>query len=316
MATRDFSTFTQIFSDNLANLENEINATFDGIIARLDKRRSDVLDKLRLAMASTEKALASIKKLEMKKTRESVDIGDALGDFHSEIISMIDKKISSLRLETQQYMFVCDVREVEKAISTLGEIILTPQQYVGKSKPIATYEIESELSDVNGMFVDEKLGLVAVTIRSQNKILLFTIEGKLVNQIQNKVFKKLRAIQIVSHEDIYVTDIGNDAIFKYKAENKSFKRIKYALQTKEPIEHPTGLCYDKFSDLLYATLSNSHSIAILTPNLVRATEFYPELVFPQHIKTSQHEIYVLDTQNPCMHIISKTDLTTMRSVIS
>ena len=307
-------TRTKVPSDKLNNLENQINATFDGIIDKVNRRRIEVLDRLREAVDKSKKASDSIKKLDQSKHKFQEDFSETLGDVREEMLSIVDKKIATINLENPEYMFVCDQLELDRALSILGGIVRVPTEYNSKLKPMSSCNIEFK-SPIAISF-DESLNLIALIGHNKNEVVLFDIDGNIVNRIQDISFKELRAIEMVDHRDIYMTDIETNEIFKYNTLEGNFVgKFNRVCKSQEKLKRPSGICFDKFTNSIFVTLSNSHSIAVFNTDLLKTDEFKPELMFPQFIQTTENEIFILDCNNPCLHVISKKERTALRSMI-
>ncbi|KAI6648650.1 hypothetical protein LOD99_8008 [Oopsacas minuta] len=147
-------------------------------------------------------------------------------------VAEMEDKLAELRLNTppaQELRFLCDTQDLEERISRLGEINqqenppIPPNpvipNYSAFTQPIVAVEKEGSVpgafNDPRGVIIEPASGHIYVANMNNNRIQLSSQEGHHLNIFGDRHLKS--PWNILVHEDnIYVTDVGHNAIFQFK----------------------------------------------------------------------------------------------------
>lgn len=309
---------------NWNDLEYQVHSFCDKLIAKTNEKRFYLLQKIQDAKYQAKHIEDSVKQLTNGISLLEIELkGNNVRDCQEKMLKEMNMEIKSLLLTTpapSDYMLIsANTNTLSSTVDNLAHIVKVPKQYICKDVPKYTIAKKQKfvLKYARSISVDETLDLVAVVDKGCKSVFLFTISGKFVNQFGEKHLEYPVSVKIANSQDIYVTDASvNNSILKFRAnKGRFFDKIQLASVVSGKYEYPTGLEYDTSSNLLYVTLSTEHSIGVFSQNLQLKEKFSPNVYFPQDIKVTPDEIFVLDFNNPCLHVISKQTRTTIRSII-
>ena len=306
------------------HLEIQINTFCDRLIDKVNEKRFNLLQQIRDSRCQARHTEDSVDQLKKGISVLETELrGNRIKDCQEKMLKEMNLEIRSLRLGSpnpSDYMLLSDSSEVVgKTVDNIASIVKVPKQYVCKDLPKYTIgkNQKSVLKFPRSISVDESLDLVAIVDKGCKSIFLFTLSGKFVNQFGDKHLEYPVSVKITSTGDLYVTDArARNSILK-------FRPVKGVLQAKINLqctasgkyEYCTGLDFDPTTSLLYVTLSTDHAVAVFSQDLVLKDRFTPSVFFPQDIKVTNDEIFVLDFNNPCLHVLSKSTRTTLRSIV-
>ena len=305
---------------NWEEMENLINNKFREIITKVKEKRDTVLAEIRDLRRKELYLIESIREVErMKYTLEEQMGNNLVIDLQRKTIVEFNEKLSSLRkeqVENTDYMFVFNGKEIERSLSTLGSIQLRPKHYLGKGVPKLTFGNlpENPIKKPVRVSCEEELGLIALTDVPTRQIFLFSLNGDFIQSFGRGYFKFPCAVKIISHKELAVSDFEHQNICKvvYDRDKRTKPKISPVYTQAKTI---TSLDYDKASDLIYASSSSGHCVLILTREYKFVSSIRGFLLFPQSIFVAEKEIYVLDKNNPALHILCKLSHEKIRSII-
>ena len=309
---------------NWNDLERQVHSFCDRLIAKTNEKRYYLLQKILDAKCQTKRIEDSVKQLENGINLLEIELkGNTIKDCQEKMLKEMNTEIKSLLLAApapSDYMFLsANTDALSSTVDSLAQVVKVPKQYICKDIPKYTIGKNQKfvLKYPRSISVDEALDLVAVVDKGCKSVFLFNISGKFVNQFGEKHLEYPVSVKIANAQDIYVTDAhSNNSILKFRVNKGRFSdKIQLASVVSGKHEYPTGLDYDRSTNLLYVTLSTEHSIGVFTHNLQLKEKFSPNVFFPQDIKVTKDEIIVLDFNNPCLHFISKQTHVTIRSII-
>ena len=300
--------------DQWAEMECEINTAFDLLIARVRKRQRDLLDKLNYLRAECRDLPELIQQMKEQLNKLETEMSDTTRSFHSD-------QIDTLEEELGQYQFVWNEDELNSLLERLGDVVKFPKLYYNKNVPKITFGTDPSpgIRLASGFAVKESCGLLAIAELETESILIYSMQGEFVNKISNNQMTFPNTLVFDGNDSIYVADYHKQSILKFSAMNGDFaKEIELVIAIdlfQFEYGFVTALDYDLSSHKIYGTLEKYHKILIFDSELTLIDIFNPGLQFPQDIKVRQHELFVLDYNNPCFHVISKLNQTKLFSII-
>ena len=305
------------------DLELQINSFYDGIICTVNMKRVGTLNNVRDLRSKAKCVEESIEQLKKGKLALETELKDnTVKDCQDKILKRMDEEIQTLQLQVpypQNFMLISDQLQFDRALSSLTNVVPILKHYISMDIPKVTIEKISKCAMMypRCISVEEPLDVVAIVDRGCKSIFLFTLSGKFINQFGDKHLKYPVAVKILSSQEIFVTDTRADSsIFKFRPAKGNFSnRMQLINSTAERFEYATGLDFDVSTNLIYLTLSTEHAIAVISHSLMLTDKFTPSVYFPQDIKVLGDQLFVLDFNNPCLHIISKSTHTNITSII-
>ena len=304
---------------NWSQMEDLINNTFDNIISLVIKRRETVLSQLKEFIMEHTCLSNSIEQLKstISLVQETLNENPVI-DVQEKTTVDLRKKLSELEPNVNIHrIFVCNQKELNRALASLGSIEVVPSPYMDKTVPKLAIPAGPvcNLKRPVRLSVDESLDLIAVTDRENSQVCLFSLKGEFINSFGVEYFSYPLAVKIISHSEIIVSDSVKQCISLIHYERNKKRKFKVKL-TLEEINSITSLDFDRETDLIYATESISHSLLVLNKEFKTVSELKNKFLFPQNVFVNNEEIYIQDFNNPSLHILTKTSLEVLRSVIA
>ena len=309
MATPPYS--SQTYWDEI---DHEINAAFEYIINKIRKRQAALLDKVSFLRAECRDLPELIQQMKEQLSEMETEMSKATKEFHSEEIRILEEGLG-------QYQFVWNGEELSLLLESLGDIVKFPKVYYNKNIPRLTFGTEPNpgIRLASGFAVNENSGLIAIGELETESVLVYNMRGEFVNRISDNQMTLPNSIVFDENNSIYVADYHKHSVFKFSAIIGDFaKEIKLVIAIdlfQFEYGFITALDFDTNCQHVYGTLEKYHKILIFDTELTLIDIFNPGLQFPQDIKVRKHEIFVLDYNNPCFHVISKSNKTKLFSII-
>ena len=293
-----------------------VNTSFDEIVVKVNERRDKVLNLIKELQEKESGIHESIKKVEMVKAILEEQMDDNLAYLQQKTIAEFSDKLIALRKEAimySDYRFVHSKKEIDRALSIFGSLELCPNHYLDRGVVQVAFGIlPDNLARQPARFsCDESLDLIALTDVPSRQIFLFSMKGDFIQSFGKDYFKLPFAVKIITDKELVVSDIEHQIICKVAYDRD--KRTKPKISTSYEANSVTSLDYDKESDLIYAT-SENRCILILT----RECKFVSKIegfIYPQSLFIAEKEIFVLDKNNPALHVLSKSTHKWIRSII-
>ena len=257
-------------SSNWSQMKDLVNNTFDNIVRMVNKRREDVLSKLYDLRGENDDLSNSIKQVrstislvhEKLKGNNVIDVQEK---------TTVDLKTKLTELESERnidHVFVCNQKELNRTLDSLGSFEEFPLYYLNKIEPKFVFPSKSvsNLRRPVKLSVDESLDLIAITDRTNKQVCLFSLNGQFINSFGKEYFLYPYAVKIINHNEIILSDSVKQciALIHYERNKKGRFRVKSRLTEMHSI---TALDFDKETNLIYATDSVTHSLLILNKGL-------------------------------------------------
>lgn len=301
--------------------ERLVHISFNRIIDEVNKRREKVLSNLRDIQDTIPRFMRSINELEVEIAEIENGRGlreNLLHETKESTIKDFKKRIEDFHMQACladfDYQFVFDDTELKRALSTLGAFEKSPRHY--SEKEFAKSGFEYELKCTGRFSVNEELGLIAVNNRNEKKICYFDLnKGKYISSFKLESYP-VCAIEIIDKQEIALSVFHSKSIMTVQNNPRDKTPAKSLSEMKGKLEAVTSICYDKQSDRIYAVSSTKHSLYILNRELSDHKILSLPCRFPQSIRITVKEIFILDCGNPCLHILSKDEtILFLRSII-
>ena len=305
-------------ASELFELESSVNMTFDKIVFEVNERRTLLLNKIRNIYAKKQNIIRSIKQIESTKSLIQEQLKENIvTEVQENTLANLNNSLANLEIEASKennYGFFCDTKEFFRALANLGSIEKVPLQYLSKNKAKFSFQKMKNVIAPTRLSVNEDLGLVCVSDHKGKQLLLFTLEGSFINFFKLDQIKCPVSMRLINKKEVIVSDYTVDSIFRIEFDLNKSNKCKI-LCTKN-YHDVTSLDYDEESDLVYITASQHGSLQILTrTNLTVAGKVDYSFIFPRSVIVKNSEIYVLDCNNPCLHVLSKSTHQLIRSII-
>ena len=293
--------------------ETLINDYFDRIIDEVNERRFCVLTDFRDIHESSVRITRSIGQLEdMKINAETTMTDNTLQDDKDDLIQDLDKKIRDRKFEKHKvedvdYQFVFDDKKLKKVLSTLGVFEKSPKHYLSKSCMKYGFEIPVQSGKVGKFSVDEESNIIAINHPNEKEIMYFDIwELTLLNSFSLESYPTICEIEMINYEEILVSILDSKSILRIQFNPREQNEAKFVSQTSEKFENIISLSYDKQCDQIYALSSVQNSIFIFERNLTLLITVKISFAFSQSLFVGEERIYILKSDSPCIHVLSKS----------
>ena len=291
-------------------IEFELNRSFDLLLLKINERRSALLDKLNFLKAEDRDMPELIQRMKNQLLNLGSKMSDTTKSFHNREIELWGEGI-------HDYQFVWNVAELNLLLDKLGDIVKVPDIYKTKTDPKLTFG-QGQVLLASGLAVDERNGLIAVGELESESVIIYNKEGELVNKLSNGQMTVPNSLVFDEEESLFVSDYHNQLILKFTATKTNFSEMQLSTTynlSQFQYGFITALDFDRITNNLFGTLEKYHKILVFDSNLDLIDSFNPGLQFPQDIKVKHSHIFVLDYNNPCLHVISKINGTKLFSLV-
>ena len=298
--------------------ETLINDYFDRIIDEVNERRNCVLTDFRDIHESSVRITRSIGQLE--DTKNNVEAGiteNILCDEKKNFTRDIERKIRNLKLEKLSiedvdYQFVFDDKKLKKVLSTLGVFEKSPKHYLSKSCMKYGFEIPFKSGKVGKSSVDEESQIIAIHSPNENALVYFDFFGSLLSHLRIGSCATVE-IELINYEEVLISISDSKCILRIQFNPR--EQIEGTFVSKsEEIEGIISLSYDKQCDQIYALSSVQNSIYIFEQNLTLLITVKISFAFSQSLFVGEERIYILKSDTPCIHVLSKSNKRKVKSI--
>ena len=143
------------------------------------------------------------------------------------------------------------------------------------------------------------------------------MNGVCLNEIGKEQLKEPYAVKFINQKEILVSDLVQQSIFKFAINPNNYNQKAELLACgKYKCPYVTCIDYHTNSNLIYATFSLHHFLVVFSHDLVVIEKISGLFKFPQLVVITIDNIFVLDCQNPCIHILTKKTRELTKSIIS
>ena len=303
-------------------VETHINRTMDGIIAKLNLRRDQLLAQVR--EAREEKRAAGVAQQEMETQLNTARIclqtllkENPLQSIQERIVSQIEQKLRELRtnIPTEtQFKWMCDARDLEMSISRLGEIVQVPVHLPNYAKfhpfclpTVATGKrgrAPGRLDDPLGVAVNEATNQIFVANHSNNRIEIFSETGEYLNQLGDGQLSTPYGIAIHGNS-LFVSSVSH-SLSKYSLTDFSLvKRIGKRGSNNGEFDYPLQVTTDPKGDVFIADSVNNRICVFDTELTHQRNITHQAISDPSDYKVSHDRIFILcPYKNQCMLVLS------------
>ena len=306
---------TNVPMPNIDPIEAQIHETFDRLVSCLNERRNELLTKYRKIQARpADRAKMEQELLKMIADTEQNISMDLLRDTQLEILANLELKLEEVRapLPDTCVEFVGDTTRLKRAIAGVGEIIeeevpVVPRYdrmrcvvAVGKGGKAA-----GELLNPQGVAIDENTGYIYVA-EGTGRVSVSSETGKFLNIFSHKGMHSPCGIAL-HRDNIYVTNTFSHVVFHFKMEQQIRHVATFGSgkgSSDEQLDFPSGLTVSTDGDVFVVDFFN-HRIKILDQSLrFKRHVTHQSMKYPQDVKLTRDEMYVLCDSSPCVLVLS------------
>ena len=315
------------------SVEIAINEAFNQIVFCVNQRREAVLTKYRdlrneIASKLRTRAREEEELIKMKTDTERNLQMNKFHDLQQQILAGIEQKLAEVRKPQPEtrVVFRSQSAPLEQLITKLGEILeevvmtipdyqnMGPVVTVGKKgiAPGELYYPHAVAIDTNNRtFITE--GNVSA---QHARISVFSEKGEYQTSFTHQYFKCPYGIAIHG-DNLYVTDIEVNAIYKFKIETDFPLVAKQGSKGSRigEFEYPTNLTVSTQGDVYVAEHENNR-VKVLNSSLQHLRYLTEQPIkLPEDVKLTTDEVYVLCRDNPCVLVFSHAG-ERLRSLVS
>ena len=300
-------------------VELEINQLFDRLIMCLQERRDTVLATYRdtraqIAARHTARATKEQELIGLKTDTEARLQMNELRETQERILAEIEQKLAEVRVPQPEthVVFRRNCGHLEQLIAGVGELVEEEINFVPRyedMRPIVSVgkkgKAPGELWHPQGVAIDEDTNRIYVAESDSHRISIFSETGAFMDTLSHKDMRAPYGIAI-HRDNLYVTDTGADAVFKFKIAPD----IRFVAKLGNPIFgaqrflSPLGLSVSAKGDVFVAD-SDNHRIQVLNDSLhIRRSITHGTMESPSDVKLTPDEVFVLSAFSPCILVFS------------
>ena len=298
-----------------------IHEHFNKIIYRLNQRREEVITEFRERLeerrATKTTRLNTVQQLIDTKTDLQTRMKEnLLHSMREKMLEDIDTRMTQLQVveKETEVVFECDTRQLEQAISVLGqlierEIISTPD-YPALSQPSISVgkkgTAEGELYYPIGVAVDEKSKLIYVA--NKGNISVFSMTGEYIDRFCEGQVNWPYGIAISEDNNVFVSDMGSHCVYKFKL--PKFQLVSEVGKRGTGVNEfalPSYLTVTTDRSVLVADCYNDRIVVMDTDLKHKRYIKHQTMTRPTDVKVNNNKVYILSEQDsPCLHVFSLT----------
>ena len=251
--------------------------------------------------------------LAMKAETEQRIRMNLLRETQSKILAELERKLEEVRVPLPDTLvkFLSDTAHLEREIAGVGKIIEEEAPVVPRYDRMSCVvavgkegRAPGELSDPEGVAIDENTGYIYVAEGSY-RVSVFSETGDFLSSFSHQ---DMTPWGIALHRDnIYVTDLRSNKVFHFKMEQQirhvtTFESVMGS--SDEQLNSPRGLTVSTDGDVFVADTRNNR-IKILDESLrFKRHVTHQSMKWPQDVKLSRDEMFVLCLSSPCVLVFS------------
>ena len=301
-------------------VEHHINHTFDRLIFLLNRRRVELLKYVRDTRedkrAAERERIETISQLTAIQEQLHIDLRqNVLQPYKMKWIGKLECKKRQTQLNVPvevQFKLKCLMRELERNISRLGEILELPvyvPHYATCHIPVVATgkkgRAPGEFYGASGVAIHDETHQVFVANRTNDRVEIFSETGEFLYQLG--VGELSRPWGITIHGDsVYVSCWGDHSVSKFSlTEMCHVRRIGGKGSNNGQFNGPNQLTTDPIGCVFIADTLNNR-ICIHDPDLNHLCNItHQSMSRPADIKVSRDRLYVLSPyNNPCIHVLT------------
>ena len=311
----------QTQKENWDLLEEKVNAKFDELVSQLNERRALILREISEKRGEEKNVSRSIKQIEDASLYIQEKMKDNLVfDTRNEAVSQFNERKTSLAMQSSlegNYIFVCDTKEFDSALSRLAAIEKPPIEYLSKNQPKRLFSKWPKVEGLSRMSVNEEKGLVCASDDKGKQIIIFSLSGEVLNCLKHEQMKRPVSLKLIGSNELIVSDYISDSIYRIEFDMNKQNKCRIA-STRNNVNTVTAIDYDAELDQVYTTSTLNRSVEILNRKYLHLPErkIDHSFLYPRNVIVRSSKIYVLDCNNPCLHILSKSTHELLYSILS
>ena len=238
-----------------------------------------------------------------------------LRETQERILAEIEQKLAEVRVPQPEthVVFQGNCGHLEQLIAGVGELVEEEVSVVPRyedMRPIVSVGKQGlapgELWDPCGVAIDENTNMIYVTERfGSRRVSIFSETGAFIDTFSHEDMRCLWGIAI-HRDNLYVTDIGAHAVFRFKIEADMRLVAKLGSQGsgRGQFFYPLGLSVSPNGDVFIADYWNNR-IQVLDDSLhFQRPITHQTMESPCDIKLTPDEVYVLCAVSPCILVFS------------
>ena len=303
-----------------------INKVFDRIIECVNRRRDEIITEFQQRLEykqneSTNRGARIQQLADVKTDLANREMEFSLRSMQKRMVDEIESKINELQVMEREMEigFDCDTKQIEDAISKLGELIendISVPDYATLLQPNISFGKEGtadeELKWPGGLAFSEISQLIYVgnggcAGMGKGRISVFSMKGEFLGNFCDGLLKEPVGIALYEDE-VFVSDTYLNCVFKLNL--PSFKLVKKAGTNGAGIgefDCPQKLSLDSDGNVYVADCGNNR-VVVMSNDLTHKFHIqHMDMKFPYDVKVNQGNIYILSlTDDPCLHVFSQT----------
>ena len=319
---------TNVPLPNVDPIEAQIHETFDRLVSCLNERRNELVTKYREIQARPADRVRMEQELLKSKADTEQNIRmNLLRETQLKILAELEQKLEEVRapLFDTCAKFLSDTIRLEKEIAGVGEIIEEEVSVVPRYDRMSCIvavgkkgKAPGELNNPCGVAIDENTGYIYVVEGiGFRRVSIFSETGDFLNIFSHKGMHSPRGIAL-HRDNIYVTDTMSHAVFHFKMEQHIRHVATFGSgkgSSNKQLHFPHGLTVSTDGNVFVAD-HNNHRIKILDQSLrFKRHVTHQSMMYPQDVKLTRDEMYVLCSSSPCVLVLSHAGKTT-RSLVT
>ena len=303
--------------------EVRINEVFERLIKCLNRRRNELITKLRRIREEKHKASENrtVKLQQLTKIKADVEkrkLEESLWYIQTSVLEEVNTNIRNLQEEKMDIQTVFEYStKLEDAISVLGVLVekdVTVPNYTTFLQPnisvVKEGTAKGELKWPGGLAFDEKSQLIFVGNGGcagigKGRISVFTIKGEYISSFCDGLFNEPGGIA-VNGDEIFISDTYLHSIFKLTL--PSFELIRKVGSNGTGVGEfncPQKLSLDTDGTVYVADCGNNRVVVLSNELKHKQHITHHTMKFPCDVKVNQNKIYILSFINdPCLHVFS------------
>ncbi|KAI6656624.1 PEP-CTERM domain protein [Oopsacas minuta] len=304
------------FLSRLQTAREEVRNRFSSAQRLLQEREAALLQQLQEIEDSykQENSKLIVQKNVLLKTREQLQATLKGNENQTTLQSMLDPLNAKLReIEKEEELQRIELNwsregELEYLLKEMGTIKLNKDIIPNKKDaPVLTACKYRENTTRSGEF---KWPTVIAVHSNTNLYIIDPLNNRV--QVFDKYCTFLFAFSgsmnhpagICFHDDlVYVTQSEADKLNVYSTNGAFVESIGSRGDKKLQFKSPVRMCISETTNTIYICDKDNNRVQILNVNLT-FNSFITKLVFPRDVKVTTDEIFILDKQNPCLHVFN------------
>ena len=318
MATSSVVSIEAEFELEITKVRNEIQSHFGELVKSVRTRESELLKEVDTILNKfKEKVKEKDKmKVELDRSKEFIEQNiqlPGLISLQQDIMKKIEESLDKIKgeIENWEILFTFNTN-LDQNVKRQGQVsikspfhrqIIPPIDYATKLQPVKSFrsvgKAPGQFSRSWSIAIDPKTNNIYISDHENNRVQVFSQECTYLYKFGDDGRMMNSPIGITLYQEkVFVVQYSGSSILVYKLNGTYIHTVG-----RGQLTYPYGIDINKVNGGIYVCDFGNNRIQVFTQNFNLKTSLFGDVLKePYDINLTEDSIFVLDSNDPCMHI--------------